>query len=485
MLSRPSPVPSRVSATLVTLALLVGCAAPSTPAEPVVAVEMMAATQNPRLGSPDSDREATALYGSGCTWVTRDGTAVVCFTGAGGPEVAMTVLRLKGAAARRYPLYTRAAGVAAAADADAGRDGPPYRKHPDFAAASAWLAAHRLQRSDNLDIRSVRFSPDGRRFTVRGEDKHWGAPVPGLPRRLVPSDWQPANRAACCATKLRRVVVPPLGSPVALVQASCKVTPATHACQSDAATPCPAPTGCATYAKAGPRAGGLHLLLIPLRAKPRAADAKPPKKTAADLAAERLRAGPAAIANKDGVVPEAPARFTVAFTTTRGTFKVQLVRAWAPHGVDRFHALVAAGFFHDIAFFRVIPGFMAQFGVHGDPQVASAWASASIPDDPVNPARASNQRGYLTFAKAGPNTRSTQLFISFRDNSNLDRMGFPPIGRVLGNGMAIVDQLYGGYGEGAPRGKGPDQGTLQSAGNTYLRKAFPRLDYVRSIKLVP
>lgn len=179
----------------------------------------------------------------------------------------------------------------------------------------------------------------------------------------------------------------------------------------------------------------------------------------------------------------APERFVVQFDTTRGTFQAEIIRAWAPHGVDRFYALVKKGFYRNIAFFRVISGFMCQFGIHGTPAVALAWRSASIPDDPVRPGVASNQRGYITFAKAGPNTRSSQLFISFRNNANLDKMGFPPIGRVIGGGMMVVDQMYAGYGEGPPRGRGPNQALIHSDGNAYLKRSFPDMDYINAITL--
>jgi cyclophilin family peptidyl-prolyl cis-trans isomerase len=152
--------------------------------------------------------------------------------------------------------------------------------------------------------------------------------------------------------------------------------------------------------------------------------------------------------------------------------------------------LVRAGFFNDVAFFRVIKGFMAQFGVHGDPKVAAVWKSARIQDDPVNPQVASNTRGKLTFATAGPNTRSSQFFINYSDgNARLDGMGFSPIGEVIGGlkarvqGMTVVDNLYNGYGEGAPRGKGPAQGRLQSEGNAYLKAEFPEMDYIKSVTI--
>jgi peptidyl-prolyl cis-trans isomerase A (cyclophilin A) len=162
--------------------------------------------------------------------------------------------------------------------------------------------------------------------------------------------------------------------------------------------------------------------------------------------------------------------------TSKGSFVIEVTRKWAPKGADRFYSMVQAGFFTEVRFFRVIANFMAQFGIHGDPKVATAWRGARITDDPVVE---SNKRGYVTFATAGPNTRTTQLFINFRDNVQLDRMGFAPIGKVI-SGMEIVDAIHSGYGEGAPRGRGPMQGRLQGEGNTYLKKDFPNLDYIKS-----
>ena len=197
----------------------------------------------------------------------------------------------------------------------------------------------------------------------------------------------------------------------------------------------------------------------------------------------------AAAGSKDLLYPSrlnatAPETFKVKFETTKGNFVASITRAWAPKGVDRFFNLVNAGFFSDIAFFRVIPGFMAQFGIHGDPMVAAKWRSARIKDDPVQSAIASNTKGKLTFAMAGPNTRTTQFFINFGNNVRLDGMGFPPIGEIT-EGMNVVDSIYGGYGEGAPRGRGPAQGRLQTEGNRYLKSDFPKLDYIKSAAVIP
>jgi peptidyl-prolyl cis-trans isomerase A (cyclophilin A) len=178
---------------------------------------------------------------------------------------------------------------------------------------------------------------------------------------------------------------------------------------------------------------------------------------------------------------KAPESFKVKFETTKGNFTVEVTRSLAPNGADRFYNLVQCGYFKDLAFFRVIPGFMCQFGIHGDPKVSAAWRSARIDDDPV---KASNVRGAITFATAGPNTRTTQLFINFGNNANLDGMGFSPFGKVT-DGMDVVDKINGEYGEGAPRGRGPDQSRVQMEGNAYLKKDFPNLDYIKSASILP
>ena len=171
---------------------------------------------------------------------------------------------------------------------------------------------------------------------------------------------------------------------------------------------------------------------------------------------------------------QAPDSFRVAFETTRGSFVVDVIRAWSPRGADRFHELVNAGYFTDVAFFRVLPGFVAQLGMHGDPSVNRRWRERRIPDDRVVQ---SNRRGTIVFATSGPNSRSNQLFINYSDNARLDGMGFSPIGRVV-EGMAVVDSIYAGYGET------PDQSRIAAEGNAYLRREFPRLDYVRSARIV-
>jgi peptidyl-prolyl cis-trans isomerase A (cyclophilin A) len=171
----------------------------------------------------------------------------------------------------------------------------------------------------------------------------------------------------------------------------------------------------------------------------------------------------------------APASYKVKFDTSKGVFVLQVTRAWAPKGADRFYNLVKSGFYDNVRFFRVISGFMVQFGINGDPTTMSKWREAQIQDDPVTQ---SNKRGFITFAMAGPNTRTSQVFINFADNSRLDQSGFAPFGQVI-SGMNVVDALNAEYGEGAPRGRGPDQGRLQREGNAYLAKDFPRMDFVK------
>lgn len=176
----------------------------------------------------------------------------------------------------------------------------------------------------------------------------------------------------------------------------------------------------------------------------------------------------------------APDVYSVRFDTTKGPFVIEVHREWAPNGADRFYNLVRNGYYDGVRFFRVISGFMAQFGISGDPEVSAAWKEASIEDDPV---KQTNARGMVSFAMRGPDSRTTQVFINFGDNSRLDRMGFAPFGKVV-EGMDVVDALFSEYGEGAPRGSGPDQGRIQKEGNAYLEAEFPKLDFVKSATLV-
>ena len=185
----------------------------------------------------------------------------------------------------------------------------------------------------------------------------------------------------------------------------------------------------------------------------------------------------AALKNPAALTEKAPATFTANFDTSAGSFVVTVHRDWAPHGADRFYNLVKNGFYDSARFFRAIPNFMVQFGIHGDPAIARVWQPARLPADKVTQ---SNKRGFITYAMGGsPDTRTTQVFINFRDNTNLDAMGFAPFGQVT-SGMDVVDKIFTGYGEGAPRGQGPDQGRIQAEGNAYLTKSFPKLDYIKS-----
>lgn len=166
---------------------------------------------------------------------------------------------------------------------------------------------------------------------------------------------------------------------------------------------------------------------------------------------------------------QAPDDFAVLFETSAGRFKIQVTRAWAPHGADRFHALVTSGYYDEQRFFRVVPDFVVQWGLSGDPELTSQWRQAGIPDDAV---AESNTRGRITFAATSlPNSRTTQVFINFGDNVNLDGMGFAPFGEVV-EGMEVVDAINAEYREQ------PDQGEIGARGNDYLIEAFPDLDYI-------
>lgn len=187
------------------------------------------------------------------------------------------------------------------------------------------------------------------------------------------------------------------------------------------------------------------------------------------------------LGNPAALREQAPAVFRVKFDTSKGPFVLEVHRDWAPNGADRFYNLVKNGFYDNNRFFRVIDGFMVQFGINGDPKISTVWREARIKDDPV---RISNRRGYMTFAMAGPNTRTTQVFISYGDNSNLDSQGFSPFGSVI-SGMKVVDTLFNGYGEGAPQGHGPEQGLIQTQGNAYLAQKFSNLDFITKATIEP
>src|SRR5437870_9616151 len=177
-----------------------------------------------------------------------------------------------------------------------------------------------------------------------------------------------------------------------------------------------------------------------------------------------------ALKNPSALKERAPAVYKVKFDTSAGIFEVEVHTDWAPNGADRFYNLVKNGYYDGCRFFRVVPGFMVQFGINGDPAIQRNWVNATIPDEKVTQG---NTRGYVSFAKSSaPNSRTTQVFINFADNSRLNRDGFAPFGKVV-SGMDIVDKIYSGYGQQ------PDQSRIQTEGNAYLMKNFPKLDYIK------
>jgi peptidyl-prolyl cis-trans isomerase A (cyclophilin A) len=173
--------------------------------------------------------------------------------------------------------------------------------------------------------------------------------------------------------------------------------------------------------------------------------------------------------------PQAPPTFRALFTTSKGPFTIEVHRNWAPNGADRFYDLVNNHFYDEARFFRVVPGFVVQWGIQGDPAVQLNWRSKTIPDDPVTQ---TNRHGTITFATSGPNSRTTQLFINLADNPRLDASGFAPFGQVI-SGMNVVDALYSGYGQT------PDQNQIQARGNAYLQSQFPQLDYIQTARVEP
>jgi peptidyl-prolyl cis-trans isomerase A (cyclophilin A) len=190
------------------------------------------------------------------------------------------------------------------------------------------------------------------------------------------------------------------------------------------------------------------------------------------------QAGKGKLMNPASLNEKAPAVYRAKFDASKGTFVIEVTRAWAPNGADRFYNLVKNGYYDDCKFFRVVAGFMVQFGINGDPKTNAAWSEARIPDDPV---KQSNTRGFVTFAMAGPNTRTTQIFINYSDqNSRLDASNFAPFGKVI-DGMKVVDSLYSGYGDFPSfGGKGPDNTMMVTQGNAYLDKVFSKLDSIKS-----
>ncbi|MBM3811374.1 MAG: peptidylprolyl isomerase [Acidimicrobiia bacterium] len=175
-----------------------------------------------------------------------------------------------------------------------------------------------------------------------------------------------------------------------------------------------------------------------------------------------------------------PNQYKVKLETTKGDIVIEVNRDWSPLGADRFHELVTSGYYDANRFFRVLPRFVVQFGLHGDPSVNNKWSDARLQDDPPSQ---SNVAGTVTFATAGPNTRTTQVFINLMDNRQLDAMGFTPFGRIV-EGMNVVNELFSGYGEGAPAGPGPDQQRIKAEGNAYLQQVFPNLDYIKKASVL-
>jgi peptidyl-prolyl cis-trans isomerase A (cyclophilin A) len=184
----------------------------------------------------------------------------------------------------------------------------------------------------------------------------------------------------------------------------------------------------------------------------------------------------AKLRNPAALKETAPAAYKVKFDTTAGAFVVQVHRDWAPLGADRFYNMVKNGFFDDVRFFRVVPDFMVQFGFNGDPAVTAIWDRVKLKDDPV---KQSNKRGYMTFANTGgPDTRGTNVFISYKDNSFLDSKFFAPFGEVI-QGMDVVDKINPQYKEQ------PNQNSIRAQGNAYLAKTFPKMDYIKKATIEP
>ncbi len=178
----------------------------------------------------------------------------------------------------------------------------------------------------------------------------------------------------------------------------------------------------------------------------------------------------------------APETYNVKFDTSVGEFVIKVTREWAPHGADRFYNLVKNGFFDEARFFRAMPNFMVQFGLNGNSSVAKTWLAARIPVDKVTQ---SNKKGFVTFAMGDkPDSRTTQVFINLRNNTNLDRLGFAPFGEVA-SGAEVVDKIYTGYGDAAPKGSGPTATRVVNEGNAYLTKSFPKMDYIKTATLEP
>lgn len=235
----------------------------------------------------------------------------------------------------------------------------------------------------------------------------------------------------------------------------------------------------------GPAAAGVLILAAMLASACK--ESPPPSSTTATTNAPAPAAAPvvptvppsAALMDTTRSTERAPEVFRVRFETTRGPFVVEVHRGWAPFGADRLHYLVRNGFYDGTRFFRVLDGFMAQFGISSDPRITASWRGRRMPDDA---SKQSNVRGTISFANAGPASRTTQLFINFRDNKTLDQ-NFAPLGKVV-DGMSVVDSLWKGYGEGAPMGNGPEQERIMNEGENYLARDFPKLDRVIKASLL-
>ncbi len=219
----------------------------------------------------------------------------------------------------------------------------------------------------------------------------------------------------------------------------------------------------------------------PASASTRVSAAAPAPSASASLSTAGARDGNDPLFHPEKATLTAPDKFRVEFVTTKGSFTIEVTRAWSPNGADRFYNLVKLGFYDGVRFHRAIDDFMVQFGIHPEPAVNGAWYKAFVPDDPVFE---SNRRTYVTFAHAGPNSRTTQIFISYVDKQRrLDKDGFSPFGKVV-DGMNVVDSLYKGYGELAPKGKGPNASRAQREGLGYLDAEFPKLDSIKHAKVL-
>jgi peptidyl-prolyl cis-trans isomerase A (cyclophilin A) len=199
------------------------------------------------------------------------------------------------------------------------------------------------------------------------------------------------------------------------------------------------------------------------------------------LAGAQPAAAQEALMDPASLTEQAPEVCRIKFETSEGDFVIEMKREWAPLGADRFYNMVINDYFTEARFFRVAPGFVVQFGLHADPEVNRVWREATIKDEPVV---GSNVKGAITFAKGGPNSRTTQVYINLKDNTQLDRMGFSPFGKVV-EGMDVVERLFGGYGDAPPRGDGPNQGRIVMEGNEYLKKSFPDLDFIKKATVLP